>query len=243
MRYSMKTDKGIIRNSNQDNCHVVIFDNSSCFGVVCDGMGGPKAGDIASELAIKEISDKFTAGWSPENTIDDARVLLTKAIKTANLKILAMSSSDEAYSGMGTTVVAAFCKDNDVLIANVGDSRAYSACEDNIRQITRDHSLVQELIDKGELSREDAESYPDKNVITRALGIDNHVEIDFYIEKLDSSCLLLCSDGLYNYCKENEIISILNDEETEFSSVASALVDAANNNGGGDNVTAVLIKR
>lgn len=226
---------------NQDNCYVAIFDNDSCFGVVCDGMGGPKAGDIASEIAIKEIADKFTEGWKADITTEDAKSLLVKAIKTANLKILGLSSSDKNYEGMGTTVVAAFCKDNDVLIANVGDSRAYLA-DAELRQISKDHSLVQELIEKGELTEEQAQNYPHKNVITRALGINNHVEIDFFNVQLDDSCLLLCSDGLYNFSTGGEILEIIN-ENKDITDKSSDLIDCANRNGGGDNITAVLIKR
>lgn len=241
MLYSMKTDKGVVRDMNQDNCYVAVFENNSCFGVVCDGMGGPKAGDVASEIAIKEIADRFTEGWNGDKSIDDARALLTKAIKTANLKILALSESNEMYEGMGTTVVAAFCKDDDVIIANVGDSRAY-VIDDEITQISKDHSLLQELMDKGKISSQQAINFPAKNVITRALGIDNHVDIDFYSIKLNEGCLLLCSDGLYNFADENDIKNLICNSD-KFNMLADELVQLANSNGGGDNITAVLIKR
>ena len=242
MRYSVKTDKGIVRASNQDNCYVSVFDENSCFGVVCDGMGGPNAGDIASGIAVKEIADRFVEAFDAETSMQDASALLSKAIKTANLKILGLASTNPEYAGMGTTVVAFVCRGNELLLANVGDSRAYFVGEE-IEQLTKDHSLVQELIDKGELKAEDAASFPHKNIITRALGVDNHVDRDFYSYSFDGECLLLCSDGLYNFVNSAEIIRLVNNSDSGFENIAAGLIDAANNNGGGDNITAVLVKR
>ncbi|MBO5395339.1 MAG: Stp1/IreP family PP2C-type Ser/Thr phosphatase [Clostridia bacterium] len=242
MRYSMKTDKGIVRESNQDNCYVTLFDDNSCFGVVCDGMGGPNAGDIASGIAVKEITDRFVEGFNADTSMQDASVLLSKAIKKANLKILGLATATPEYEGMGTTVVAFVCRGNELLIANVGDSRAYFVGE-GLKQLTKDHSLVQEMIDKGELKAEDAAAYPYKNIITRALGVDNHVDIDFYSYSFDGNCLLLCSDGLYNFVNAEKITGLVNDTDIDFEDIAAELITAANNNGGGDNITAVLVKR
>ncbi len=242
MRYSMKTDKGIVRESNQDNCYVTLFDDNSCFGVVCDGMGGPNAGDVASEIAVKEITDRFVEDFNADTSMQDASVLLSKAIKTANLKILGLAAANPEYAGMGTTVVAFVCRGNELLIANVGDSRAYFVGE-GLKQLTKDHSLVQEMIDKGELNAEDAASFPYNNIITRALGVDNHVDIDFYLHPFDGNCLMLCSDGLYNFVNPEEITGLVNNTDIEFENIAAELITAANNNGGGDNITAVLVKR
>ncbi len=242
MRYSMKTDKGIVRSSNQDNCYISVFDDNSCFGVVCDGMGGPNAGDVASGIAIKEITDLFIEGFNPELSTEEARSLLSKAIKTANLKILGLAASNPDYSGMGTTVVAFVCQGTELLIANVGDSRAYFVGNE-LQQLTKDHSLVQELIDNGKLKSEEAEFFPHKNIITRALGIGSHVDIDFYSYKLDDRCLLLCSDGLYNFARPQEIVNTVNSCDIEFENMASELISVANHNGGGDNITAILVKR
>ena len=242
MQYSMKTDKGVVRPANQDNCCFTAFDNESCFAVVCDGMGGPNAGDVASAVAIKEISDIFLEGWSKTLTQEEAKKLLSKAIKTANLKIYALASSDESYKGMGTTVVAAIIVGDSALIANVGDSRAYLVNE-TISPVTKDHSLVQELLDAGKLTPQEADYYPYKNVITRAVGIDNHVDVDFFSIDLADEALLLCSDGLYNFVKEDDIVRIINSGDSVINEAAKRLVDAANSNGGGDNVTAIVIKQ
>lgn len=242
MRYSMKTDKGIVRESNQDNCYVTLFDDNSCFGVVCDGMGGPNAGDVASAVAVKEITDRFVEGFNSETSMQDAAVLLSKAIKTANRKIIGMASNNPDYQGMGTTAVAFVCRGNELVIANVGDSRAYFV-SDEIVQLTKDHSLVQELIEKGQLTEEEALYFPYKNIITRALGVESHVDIDTFSLTLDDKCLLLCSDGLYNFISSEELSGIVNSTEIEFENIAAELVTAANNNGGGDNITAVLVKR
>ena len=242
MRYSIKTDKGIVRESNQDNCYITLFDDNSCFGVVCDGMGGPQAGDVASAVAVKEITDRFVEGFDSETSMQDAAVLLSKAIKTANRKIIGMASNNPDYQGMGTTAVAFVCRGNELLIANVGDSRAYFV-GDEIQQLTKDHSLVQELIEKGQLSEEEALYFPYKNIITRALGVESHIDIDTFSFTFDDKCLLLCSDGLYNYISAEQLSGIVNSSEIEFENIAAELITAANNNGGGDNITAVLVKR
>lgn len=242
MQYSMKTDKGIVRASNQDNCCFTVFDDGACFAIVCDGMGGPNAGDVASAIAIKEISDCFVEGWNKALSENDVNKLLSKAIKTANLKIFALAESEQSYKGMGTTVVAAFCCNGHATVANVGDSRAY-LLGDGVRQLTKDHSLVQELLDQGKLTEQDAAVYPHKNVITRAVGIGNHVDIDLFSVDFSDNTILLCSDGLYNFVDECKMTEIINSHNDDFEEAAVKLIDAANNNGGGDNITALLIKQ
>ena len=242
MQYSMKTDKGVVRPSNQDNCCFTAFDDTSCFAVVCDGMGGPNAGDVASAVAVKEISDAFLEGWNKTLSQEEVKKLLSKAIKTANLKIYALAASNAEYKGMGTTVVAALVVGNTALVANVGDSRAYIVNE-KLVPVTKDHSLVQELLDTGKLTPLEADYYPYKNVITRAVGIDNHIDVDFFGIDLSEAALLLCSDGLYNFVSEDEIVSLITSDDNEINEAASRLVDAANSNGGGDNITAIVIKQ
>ncbi len=239
MIFSMKTDKGIVREINQDGYFVTAFDENTCFAVVCDGMGGPKAGDIASEMAIKNISERFVSAWRKDISPSSVRNLITTAFSAANILIFDEAQDNKDYEGMGTTAVAVYISDCYALIANVGDSRAYLA-GDTISQITKDHSLMQELIDTGKLDEVDAKYFPYKNLITRALGIKEHIEIDFYeVNVNENDSILLCSDGLTNYVGDNDILKIIN--ESEINKTAENLVDAANSNGGGDNITVVVL--
>lgn len=241
MRYSLKTDKGVVRSSNQDCCFVSVFDDTSCFAVVCDGMGGPKAGDVASQTAIKNISERFIAGWRNGISVASVKNLLTTAITAANICVYDAAVANEDYNGMGTTLVAAVAVGESLVVANVGDSRAY-LIDDEIRLMTKDHSLVQELIDKGEITENDAKFYPYKNVITRALGIEEHIEIDFSEYKLENKArVLLCSDGLTNFVSEDVILTTVKENSVEC--VSEKLVEIANANGGGDNVTAVVFAK
>ncbi len=241
MRYSMKTDKGVVRKTNQDSCFVTVFDDGSCFAVVCDGMGGPNAGDVASEIAVKNISERFIAGWRNKISVESVRNLLETSIVAANICVFDAAEKDETLKGMGTTVVAAVLTGDTLVIAHVGDSRAYLIADD-IRLLTRDHSLVQELVDSGQLSELDAKTYPYKNVITRAIGISDHVDIDFSQQIISSTDkVLLCSDGLTNFISENEIFRLITENPPE--EVSPLLVSTANRNGGGDNVTAVVFTK
>lgn len=237
----MKTDKGIVRSVNQDCCFVTSFDNDACFAVVCDGMGGPKAGDVAAQIAIRNISERFIAGWRAKISPESVQNLLATAISAANICVFDAAEADEAYKGMGTTVVAAVLLGEHLIVAHVGDSRAYLV-SDVVRLLTKDHSLVQELVDSGRLSDSDAANYPYKNVITRAIGIAEHVDIDFSEYKINNSDrILLCSDGLTNFVSEAEMYNIVKNHDIDI--VSDKLIDAANTNGGGDNITAVVISR
>ncbi len=241
MVYSMKTDKGAVRDMNQDNCFMTVFDDESCFAVVCDGMGGPNAGDIASDMAVKVITESFVSGWNNKISVDDAKELLVESINAANTKIYNFAVSSPSYCGMGTTVVAAVMFGEKVMIANVGDSRCYSV-SDSLKQITKDHSYVQELIDSGKITEKEAENFPYKNVITRALGTNPVVTSDiFVVDNTDSVKFLLCSDGLYNFASENEILDVFSEASAE--NIASELVAIANKNGGGDNITALVFSK
>lgn len=241
MQFSMKTDKGIVREQNQDGYFVTAFDENNCFAVVCDGMGGPNAGDVASELAVTNISERFVAAWRQGISLFSVKNIMITALNAANIVIFDEATENADYKGMGTTAVAAYVSGNDVLIANIGDSRAY-LIDNGISQITKDNSLIQEMIDSGKLSLEEAKHFPYKNVITRALGIEGHVDIDFTDIKLnEGNTLLLCSDGLTNYVSDNEILQIIKD--SDIKTVSGKLIETANKNGGGDNITVVVITK
>lgn len=242
MIYSMKTDKGIVRSMNQDNCSMTILDEKSCFAVVCDGMGGPNAGDIASSMAVSIVTESFVAGWNNNISLNALKELLVESVNKANSQIFRKSLEVEDYKGMGTTLVAAVLTENHLVFANVGDSRAYLV-SDEFRQITKDHSYVQGLLDSGKITQEEASVFPYKNVITRALGTNASVIVDLFCEEelKEGEYVLLCSDGLYNYASREEINEILKNTSTD--EFAERLIDAANSNGGGDNITALIFSK
>ena len=216
-------------------------DDDSCYAVVCDGMGGANAGEVASDMAIKYISERLAAGWRKNMSNESVINLLTTAITAANICIFDKAAENRQLQGMGTTVVAGVMLGDRLVVAHAGDSRAYLFGEE-LTCLTKDHSFVQDLVDAGQITEEQAKFHPDKNYITRALGIEERIEIDFAEYSFgDKDKLLLCSDGLTNYVSEAEIAEILSAEDVH--DTAAKLVAAANRNGGGDNVTAVVIAR
>ena len=231
------TDTGIIRETNQD----YLFASEKSVGnlpnlfIVADGMGGHRAGDYASRHTVERIVASITRS-EEEKPIS----ILKEAIDKANELLIAESKRDETKSGMGTTLVIAYIFDNIMYVANVGDSRLY-ICGQSIRQITRDHSLVNEMILMGEISEQEAKNHPDKNVITRAIGVKEHVEADYFeVELTNDELILLCTDGLTNMVSDDEIQKILvNDEILE--NKAEKLIKRANKNGGSDNITVMII--
>lgn len=234
-----KIDKGIVRNSNQDAFIAGQLAENITFAIVCDGMGGANAGNIASEIAVKTVSEYLYNSFRDNMTLNDFERTLKNAISSANLLIFNRAIRDEALKGMGTTIVAAIVKDNDAIIAHVGDSRIY-LLNDEIKQLTKDHSIVQTLIENGEISPDDAKHHPRKNVITRALGVEAEVVADFDELTLNTNdTLLLCTDGLTNYVPEANIYEIF--KQNDLSLVSETLVSKANENGGGDNITVVTL--
>lgn len=237
MKYSFKTDIGNMRLLNEDCCAVFMPDEKSCFAVVCDGMGGANAGDKASRMAVETIVTRIKNGWRNDMGEDSIINLLLTTITAANIFVYDFSLSDVKYNGMGTTVVACLVTENRAVFAHAGDSRAY-LCNEDIIQITKDHSVVQDLIDKGHITIQQAINHPQKNYITRALGVGENVDIDFNtIDLKKNDNILLCSDGLTNFLTKEDILAIVKSEDDP----AESLVHAANKNGGGDNVTAVVI--
>lgn len=240
MKIVAKTDKGKIRESNQDAYAVGELPGEVAWAVVCDGMGGHAGGNIASALAVKVISDKITSCFNAKMRDASIRNLLDSAITAANIEVYDMADSHGELYGMGTTVVCAIVRHGTVFVAHAGDSRAYIASKKGIEQITTDHSVVQDLIDRGKITQSEAEHHPNKNLITRAVGIDKAIEIDFAEADLkDNDTLILCTDGLSNYVSENELLEDIKDGQ--YYAFADRLVKRANNNGGGDNITVVAI--
>lgn len=240
MKIAAKTDIGRVRPTNQDSYAAGEFSGSVAWAVVCDGMGGTAGGNVASSIAVKIISERISSSFRDGMNEMSIKNMLVSAINAANINIFDVSSSNSDLSGMGTTVVVAIITDNNAYIAHVGDSRAYMISPNNVRQLTKDHSLVQNLLDVGDLTQEQVSEHPYKNVITRALGIEKSVSVDFCIEQFaDTDALLICTDGLTNFVSTDDILSTtLDGNLNEF---AERLVNVANINGGGDNITAVVI--
>ncbi|MCM1136933.1 MAG: Stp1/IreP family PP2C-type Ser/Thr phosphatase [Clostridium sp.] len=231
------TDIGKKRKLNQD----VVYASEEPVGnlpnifIVADGMGGHKAGDYASKCAAETIVREIRGSFE-KNPVR----ILGKAIRLANDQVRRRAKEDERLQGMGTTVVAATCIGRYLQVANVGDSRLYIVGDD-IRQITRDHSLVEEMVQVGSIDREAARKHPDKNIITRAVGALDTLEIDFFNEELkEGDLVLMCSDGLTNMLEDEEIKNILK-ERVSIKEKAGKLIEAANNNGGMDNIAVILI--
>lgn len=239
MIINSKTDKGIIRNSNQDAFIAGQISKNLTFAIVCDGMGGANAGNVASEIAVKTVSEYLYNSYRENMKSDDIEKVMKNAISSANILLFDKASKNSSLSGMGTTIAAVVINDDTAIIAHVGDSRIYLINEE-INQLTKDHSIVQTLIESGKITKEDANIHPKKNVITRALGVESQVIVDtctLDIKKGDT--FLLCTDGLTNYVAENKIFETF--KNYQITDVANRLVELANNNGGGDNITVVTL--
>lgn len=204
--------------------------------IVADGMGGHKAGDYASKVTVETIVEEIVNSHEDEPTI-----IFERAIQTANTLIRKCAGESPDFEGMGTTVVAATCRGDILQVANVGDSRLYITNRREIRQITRDHSLVEEMVRMGGIDREEARNHPDKNIITRAVGADDTIKPDFFSVKLEAGdMILMCTDGLTNMLEDEEIRMIL-EESRDMVEKAESLVKAANEKGGRDNISVILI--
>ncbi len=240
MKIVAKSDKGMVRKTNQDAYAVSEANDSYAWAVVCDGMGGVAGGNVASRLAVDVISEKIRAALNENMRDSSIRNLLECAINAANVEVYDMACNNEELQGMGTTVVCTVVKNNQAIIAHAGDSRAYLVSNNDLQQITTDHSLVQSLVDQGKITKEEAFNHPNKNLITRALGTDNNIEVDFDEVDVDNgNAILLCSDGLSNFVTDEDIIK--NYENEDFETFADRLVDIANGNGGRDNITIAAI--
>ena len=241
MRIIARTDPGKVRSSNQDSYAAGEFRNGVAWAVVCDGMGGNVGGNVASSTAVRSISERITTAYRENMSSSSIRNLLVTAITNANFEIYDMAEANPELAGMGTTVVAAIMDEEHIYVAHAGDSRAYVITKSEIRQITRDHSVVQKMIENGEITEEEAMRHPSKNLITRALGVDENLRVDFTEEDTAvKTMLLLCTDGLTNYVTDEQIHqTVLEGRHSDF---AGTLVDLANGHGGGDNITVVAVE-
>lgn len=221
------TDKGLVRATNQDNFYI---DTAGKWAVVADGMGGHNGGETASTMAVEEIKKSMSQG-----------VGLKESVINANAVVYRKALAEDEFSGMGTTIVLCEVVGELANIAHVGDSRAYLYKDHKLKQITKDHSIVQQLIDCGTITEEQAKYHPQRNLITRAVGTERNTLVDCNtVDFAKDDCILICSDGLSSYVDEDEILHILEDNKTK--DAVEKLIEAANEKGGKDNITVVLIK-
>ncbi|MEW9050423.1 MAG: Stp1/IreP family PP2C-type Ser/Thr phosphatase [Neobacillus sp.] len=241
MKAVFMTDQGRVRLHNEDAGGIFLNRDGNRLAIVADGMGGHRAGDVASEMTISQLKQEWEAA-NGIRTADEAETWLKEQITSVNSMLLDHAMNHSECDGMGTTIVAAISTNRFVTIANIGDSRCYLLNESGFKQVTEDHSLVNELVRSGQISREDAEHHPRKNVLLRALGTEKTVEMDIKtIIFEEGDILLLCSDGLSNKVTEHEMMGILQSEKS-LERKAGTFISRANENGGEDNITLVIVE-
>ena len=235
------TDTGNVRQQNQDAYRIEQLGDNALLAVVCDGMGGARSGNVASRLASEVFSEEVKRSFSAAQTPQECERVLRSAASLANIAVYEQSLLSEEYSGMGTTLVAALVHEKTALVVNIGDSRAYRISPEGICQITKDHSLVEDMVEHGDLTPDEARRHPNRNLITRALGPDAVAQTDgFKVPWKKGEFLLLCSDGLVNTVTDQEILfeMIHNDQ---LDSCLDRLMTVSKGRGAPDNVTAVLL--
>lgn len=237
-----QSDIGKARKDNQDSFAYSVSDAKKlAFAVVCDGMGGAAAGNLASRLALEEFTECIRNSDYKNLSNEQLCAILETAANAANKAVHDRAEADRELHGMGTTLVAAVATNTKVAVINIGDSRAYKITADGITRITRDHSLVEDMVRMGELTEEQAQEHPGKNLITRAVGTDSKVTGDIFFPDIKpGEFILLCSDGLSNLVSEQEILyEVMYGENSD---CCARLIDIANDRGGYDNITVVLLK-
>ena len=240
MRVYSGSDIGLRRDSKQDYCKTGTFSDGAVWAVVCDGMGGANGGCTASREASEIISRVLCDGYRAEMSCPQLRELMEYAVNEANAAVYRMAQEDASLYGMGTTVVCAVAKDGRISIVHAGDSRAYLYRDGVLTRLTTDHSIVQELVAAGQITDEQARMHPNRNIITRALGIEPTLQTDYNAEDFVSgSELMICTDGLSGYFSDKELSMLM--EDTEPEALIEKLIRAANVQGGSDNITVAVI--
>lgn len=240
MEVFSKTDIGLVRKENQDSSAYSVISPECVWAVICDGMGGARGGKTASIVAVEHITEVIGRCYRADMDGEALSDMLVRAVEESNSIIYRMSREDSELSGMGTTCDLVFVRGATVYVAHVGDSRTYSIRGDRILQLTEDHSVVQEMVNRGELTADEAMRHPNKNLITRAIGVSPEVHIDYIeAEFAQGDVLLICSDGLSNYVSKSDMVSIVSEERGDL--LIDTLVDAAKRHGGFDNITVTVI--
>jgi len=240
MKIAARTHVGMVREKNEDSYY--IDEKERKLFVVADGMGGHQAGEIASNMTVETIAVLFREKLNGQGSLDNAKETIDGIIDKANEVVYRKSFEDDKFSGMGTTLVMAVYQDDKIYIGHVGDSRAYLLKDNDMKQITKDHTLVQALVDNGTITSEEAKMHPKRNVLTRALGTNRAIDIDVYTvdEFENESILILCTDGLTGAVSDEEINRIF--KSSGVDNGCDSLIELANERGGYDNITIVAIE-
>ncbi len=234
------TNVGQFRTENQDRVVAKMIDNNTALAVVCDGMGGESSGSVASEIACNEIFDRISSAYNDGYNRNMLKNLLVSTLVTVNSIVYDTAVNNPSYKGMGTTAVVALVRDNTLFAVNVGDSRAY-IIDQNITQVTKDHSVVMKMYEDGEITKEEIKNHPKKNLITKAIGVRDSISPDYFEYDLDEgSYVLLCSDGLSGFVEEDKILEIFKNNSNR--EIAAELINQAMKNEGRDNITVAIIK-
>lgn len=243
MLAAVRSDVGKIRKINEDFTFLSnLYNNGKLLAILADGMGGHLAGEVASKIAVETILSEIDPLVSSNFSIEQMGERLKEAIITANSKVYEYSIENDGCKGMGTTVVTAIISQEGVLLAHIGDSRAYIIDQKRIKQLTNDHSLVNELLRNGQITIEEAIDHPQKNILTRALGTDKKVEIDLsYINWENKDTLVLCSDGLTNQITDQRIFTEVHNNHS-VEELANGLLTLANEAGGDDNISIIVVR-
>ncbi len=240
MKVFSKSDIGRIRKSNQDYCRAGLFSNGDAWAVVCDGVGGANAGDVASAMACEQIAAILQENFFGNMTDDEIKDLLMTSVHKANNIVYQMAQDNLNLNGMGTTVVAAIASQDKLHVVHAGDSRAYVFDADGMTQITKDHTVVQQLLDAGDITPDEAEIHPQKNYITRALGVETILLLDYKnCSFKEKSSALICTDGLTKFLSDHAIFTL--SQKYKDNIFVENLIQQANEKGGFDNITVALI--
>ena len=242
MRVDFATDTGPVRSSNQDACRCGLFSNGSAWAVVCDGMGGANGGNIASTIAVNEIETFLKSGFSETMSSGSMKSLVINSIQRANTAIFEKAGKQTELQGMGTTAVVLLAAHSQLHVAHVGDSRAYLQSDGSLNQITMDHSYVQDLVNLGQITKEQARTHPRRNIITRVLGVHDHVAADYAVWDFHKGDMALaCTDGLSNYVEEGLMESYMEKHRANSGALVKELIGYAVKNGGSDNITIAVV--
>ena len=240
MEVFSRSDIGLVRKENQDSCSFSVISSSCVWAVVCDGMGGAKGGKTASSTAVEFITEFLNKNYVDSMDEEELSALLVDAVDGANTTVYTMACDDVELTGMGTTCDLVFIRNSIVHVVHVGDSRTYSIRGGKILQLTEDHSVVQEMVKRGELTPEQAQNHPNKNFITRALGVSNTLHLDYIEAEFEyGDVLLICSDGLSNCVSLSDMIKTVH--ENRGILLTDTLVELAKIGGGTDNITVTVI--